>query len=46
MYLKYIVNPISCNSKNRVLLILYNHESHVSMASIQLAKQNGLNGDV
>ena len=42
MYLKHIVNQISCNIKNGVLLILGNHESHVSMAFIQLAKQNGL----
>ena len=42
MYLKHIVNQISCNNENRALLILDNHESHVSMASIQLAKQNGL----
>ena len=42
MYLKYKVNQISCNNENRALLILDNHESHVSMASIQLAKQNGL----
>ena len=37
-----MVNQISCNNENRALLILDNHESHVSMASIQLAKQNGL----
>ena len=42
MYLKHIVNQISCNNENRALLILDNHESHVSMAAIQLAKQNGL----
>ena len=42
MYLKHIVNQISCNKENRALLILDNHESHVSMASIELAKQNGL----
>ena len=42
MYLKHIVNQISCNNENRALLILDNHEGHVSMASIQLAKQNGL----
>ena len=42
MYLKHIVNQISCNNKNRALLILDNHKSHVFMASIQLAKQNGL----
>ena len=42
MYLKHIVNQISCNNENHLLLILDNHESHVSMASIQLAKQNGL----
>ena len=42
MYLKHIVNQISCNNENRALLILDNHESHVPMASIQLAKQNGL----
>ena len=42
MYLKHIVNQISCNNENRALLILDNHKSHVSMASIQSAKQNGL----
>ena len=42
MYLKHIVNQISCNNGNRALLILDNHENHVSMASIQLAKQNVL----
>ena len=42
MHLKHIVNQISCNNKNCALLILDNRESHMSMASIQLAKQNGL----
>ena len=42
MYFKHIVNQISCNNENRALLILDNHENHVPLASIQLAKQNGL----
>ena len=42
MYLKHIVNYFSCKNGNRALLILDNHERHVSIASIQLAKQNGL----
>ena len=43
MYLKHIVNQISCNNENRALLILDNHESHVFMASIQLAKKKWIN---
>jgi transposase-like protein len=42
LYLMHFVKHVKCNQSNRVLLLLDNHESHLSIKAIDFAKQNGI----
>lgn len=42
VYLPHFVKHAKCSTENPVLLILDNHESHVSLESITYAKANGI----
>ena len=41
-YLNHFIRHTRCSKENRVLLILDNHEAHISLAAIDLAKENGV----
>ncbi|CAM1295476.1 Uncharacterised protein r2_g465 [Pycnogonum litorale] len=41
-YLQHIIRNTRCTKERKILLILDNHESHVSVAAIDLAKDNGI----
>lgn len=41
-YLRHFIKHVNCSSNNKVLIILDNHESHVNIEAINLAKQNGI----
>ena len=41
-FLKHFVAHVKCSPTSPVLLLLDNHESHISVASIQYAKDNGV----
>lgn len=42
LFLKHFVVHGKCSLDNKVLLILDNHESHISIKSLNFAKQNGI----
>ena len=41
-YLNYFIRHTRYSKENKVLLILDNHEAHISLAAIDLAKENGV----
>ena len=41
-FLQHFASKTSCFKKNPALLILDNHESHVSLRSVEIAKESGL----
>ncbi|XP_041377445.1 uncharacterized protein LOC121389863 [Gigantopelta aegis] len=41
-YLKHFIRHTRCSKEKKVLLILDNHETHISLAVIDLAKENGV----
>jgi len=41
-YLKHFVSHVNCSTASPVLLLLDNHESHISLDSITYAKDNGI----
>ena len=41
-YLKHFIHHVRCSETNKVLLILDNHDSHISLQAIDLAKENGI----
>lgn len=41
-YLNHFICHTRCSKENKVLLILDNHEAHISLAAIDLAKENGV----
>ena len=41
-YLKHFINHVRCSHTNKVLLILDNHNSHITLQAIDLAKENGI----
>lgn len=40
--LKHIVNHIRCSADNKILLLVDNHESHISVEAIRYCKSNGI----
>lgn len=42
MYLKHFIKNVKCSTQNQVLLVLDNHESHISVDAINLCKENGI----
>ena len=40
VYLKHFINFTRCSKDKKVLLILDNHETHASLAAIDVAKEN------
>lgn len=42
VFLKHFIQYVKCSKENMVLIILDNHESHISVASLNLAKDNGI----
>lgn len=42
VWMKHFVHHTKCSVEHPVLLVLDNHESHVSVACLDLAKQNGV----
>lgn len=41
-YLKHFVKYTKCSKENKVLLLLDNHESHISLQAVDLARSNGI----
>ena len=41
-YLNHFICHTRCSKENKVFLILDNHEAHISLAAIDLAKENGV----
>ena len=41
-YLKHFIHHAKCSSQSPVLLLLDNHESHISLEGINLCKENGV----
>ena len=42
VFLRHFVAHVNCTPENRVLLILDNHESHISIEAIDFAQENGI----
>lgn len=42
LYLRHFVKHVRCSKENMALLLIDNHESHISLASLNLAKDNGI----
>ena len=42
VYLGHLIRHTRCSKERKVLLILDNHESHISLHAIQLARANGI----
>lgn len=42
MFVKHFVQHVHCTAENKVLLLLDNHESHVSVDVLDYAKENGI----
>lgn len=42
VFLKYFIQYVKCSKEHMVLIILDNHESHISVASLNWAKDNGI----
>ena len=41
-YLQHLIKHTRCSKEHQILLILDNHESHVSLQAIDMAKENGI----
>ena len=41
-FIQHFIKSTKCSQEHKVLLILDNHESHVSVESLKLAKENGV----
>ena len=41
-YIRHIIKYTRCTPEHKILLILDNHESHISIQAIDLAKENGI----
>ena len=41
-YLSHLIQHIRCSTDHQILLILDNHESHVSFPAVEKAKENGI----
>lgn len=41
-FLKHFIHHVKCSAGNQILLLLDNHESHVSIEAITLAKKHGI----
>ena len=41
-YLNHFIRHTRCSKENKVFLILDNHEAHISLAAIDMAKENGV----
>lgn len=41
-YLEHIIKHTRCSVDHKILLILDNHESHVSLKTVDMAKENGI----
>lgn len=41
-FLKHFVAKVNCSKENKVLLILDNHESHITLEVIDFARENGV----
>ncbi|XP_065667625.1 uncharacterized protein LOC136087924 [Hydra vulgaris] len=42
-WLKYFIKHSHCLKESKILLVLDNHESHISVAALDLARENGEN---
>lgn len=42
LFLNHFIKYVRCSKENMVLLVLDNHDSHISIASLNLAKDNGI----
>ncbi|KAI4809047.1 hypothetical protein KUCAC02_017962 [Chaenocephalus aceratus] len=42
IFLKHFIRHTNCSTDHPVLLILDNHESHISLKSVTIAKENGV----
>lgn len=42
LFLKHFIKFTKCSIENKVLLVMDNHESHISLGSLHLAKENGI----
>jgi hypothetical protein len=42
LFLQHFIKFVRCSKDNMVLMIFDNHESHISIASLNLAKDNGI----
>ena len=41
-YLEYFIQNVRCSLDKKVLLILDNHESHISLKAVTMARENGI----
>ncbi|XP_065643065.1 uncharacterized protein LOC136074654 [Hydra vulgaris] len=41
-WLKHFIKHSHCSKESKVLLVLDNHESHISVAALDLARENGI----
>lgn len=41
-FLNHFILHVKCSSEHKVLLLMDNHESHISLESLELAKNNGI----
>ncbi|KAH1021714.1 hypothetical protein HUJ04_011198 [Dendroctonus ponderosae] len=42
LFMKHFVNNVKCSKDRPVLLLLNNHESHLSIPALDFAKENGV----
>lgn len=42
LYLKHFIKFTRCSTENRVLIVLDNHESHITPKGLQICKENGI----
>ena len=41
-YIQHVIRHTKCSPEHKILLLLDNHESHISLQTIDLAKENGI----
>ena len=41
-YLNHVIQHTRCSKEHKILLILDNHESHITLQAVDLAKENGI----
>ena len=41
-YLNHVIHHTRCSKEHKILLILDNHESHITLQAVDLAKENGI----